>query len=740
MKNLKIKMKLLVGFGLVLTLILGLGVSSFFSMSKQRSIIKEYSHYSMPVNDLIWQLRRNMVSVQRYILMAMESPDIAVVTDSIKTAQKERAEMGQNITDLEQMINPKYLDQIQKASDLLDQAAVFRQQIEQYAQGMTPEDDAIAYDIFMNQYKPLYDEVVTILIAIYEASHQEIMDQAQTSSQASTTAIAILCVVLVISLVLTIVLIFVLSGAIATPLTRLAKAADEISKGNLNVNLQADRNDEIGTLTRSFIKVRDNFLGLTDNINLLSKTLDEGDIDYSIPVDQFEGEFRLAAEAVNQTAAHLVKDINAILDAYSEIGEGNFNVRIQQFPGKKAMVNQRFEALRSNIASVSKDIATLIQAATEGQLTKKVDTSPYKNDWKALTDGLNNLLETVNLPLTEANRVLQQLSKGNFEVNVNNHYQGSFSDMLAAMDSMVESTSSYIEEITKALASIAKGDLTYGINREYAGQFNKIKNSINNINDTLLVTISELQTSANNVLEGSRQISQTSMHLANGATDQASAIQELNASLSIINEQTHSSAEKAQQADKLSQKSITSAQDGNNEMVNMLHAMDGIKNASKEISKIIKVIDDIAFQTNILALNAAVEAARAGQHGKGFAVVAEEVRSLAGRSQQAAKETSVLIEDAIAKVNDGTQIANLTADALQTIVQDINSISEIINAITVATSEQADSISQITVGINQISDVVQSNSSTSEESAAAAEELNSQSEMMAQMVSQFKLA
>lgn len=353
------------------------------------------------------------------------------------------------------------------------------------------------------------------------------------------------------------------------------------------------------------------------------------------------------------------------------------------------------------------------------------------------------LSKQMTAPITQIEEAMGYVAAGEFG-NVSIDYVSR--DELGSLSDSVRSTVSNLEMLINDMANmcneLGNGNFVVrsGCHDQYIGQYKKILDSIDYIRDTLSGTIVQIDQSSTQVLAGSQQVSDGAQNLSQGATEQASAIQELAATINELSEKIQNNAQNAAVAEQMTAEVGSGIAESNEHMQNLMNAMKEINATASDIEKIIKTIEDIAFQTNILALNAAVEAARAGEAGKGFAVVADEVRNLAGKSAEAAKNTTGLIGSTIKAIESGTEQANSTAESLEAVVDKASTVADRVREISDATEQQATAISQIGTGIDQISAVVQTNSATAEQSAAASEELSGQANMLKDLIEKFKLA
>ena len=333
------------------------------------------------------------------------------------------------------------------------------------------------------------------------------------------------------------------------------------------------------------------------------------------------------------------------------------------------------------------------------------------------------------------------VAEGNFDVKVSYDRQDEIGDLAAAIQSVMQHVQEIISDLSDKLSELAKGNFRVSLENteQYPGAYRPLLNSLQEISNDLNKTMAEIKTSAKEVNSGAEQVSSGAQGLSQGATEQASSIEELSATVNDISEHIKKTAENTRLANTEAQNAGKEVSHSDKQMQQMKAAMENINQKSGEISKIIKTIDDIAFQTNILALNAAIEAARAGVAGKGFAVVADEVGNLAQKSANAAKDTTMLIEETLQAVEQGTVLADSTAESLQRVVTGAGKVTELVNQIAEASVEQSRAVEQVSTGIDQISSVVQSNTATAEESAAASEELSGQANILNELVGRFQL-
>lgn len=343
----------------------------------------------------------------------------------------------------------------------------------------------------------------------------------------------------------------------------------------------------------------------------------------------------------------------------------------------------------------------------------------------------------ITKPINKMTEAATRMALGDLNSAIDYTSNSEIGVLASALSDTTISLKRYISEITRVVSTLAVGNLDVDITQKYEGDFVELKTAFERMIAMLNKSISSIGHSADEVSNGSIQVASASQALAQGATEQASAIEQLSASITEISEQVNQNASNAADANRASTDAEFKIKSVSKEMDAMLLAMGEISETSTQIGNIIKTIDDIARQTNILALNAAVEAARAGAAGKGFAVVADEVRNLAGKSADAVKDTTSLIENALKAVENGRKITDSTAKTLNDVIAATLKSTELINHIAEASNAQATSIGQVTLGVDQISAVVQTNSATAEESAASSEEMSGQAQTLKILVNHF---
>jgi len=575
--------------------------------------------------------------------------------------------------------------------------------------------------------------------------------------------------------------------AVIGPLNVTAKYVDDISKGvippTITDNYNGDFNIIKGNLN-AVVKMMSDLLRETD---VIIKAAADGELDKRANAALFVGGWNQLVKGVNDTITNIVDPLMVTADYVDKVSKGVIPPEITTvYKGQYNIIKNNLNAVVKMMSDLLRETDVIIRGAADGELDKRANAAMFVGGWNQLVSGVNDTITNIVGPLMVTADYVDKVSKGVIPPEITTVYKGQYniiknnlnavvkmmSELLTETDKLVKAALAGqlqtranaalfvggwnqlvkgvndtldnvlvpINEAAQVLDKVAARDLSARVMGDYKGDLAKIKNSLNSAVDNLDKALSQVAEATEQVSSGSQQISSGSQSLAQGANEQASSLEEVSSSLEEMSSMTKQNAENANQAKSLAGEADRSAKEGTLAMEKMSEAINKIKESSDQTAKIVKTIDEIAIQTNLLALNAAVEAARAGEAGRGFAVVAEEVRNLAQRSSQAAKNTADMISESVKKSDDGVKISVEVSKSFEAIATSAKKVNDLIAEIAAASGEQSQGIDQVNTAVAQMDKVTQQNAANSEESASAAEEMSSQAEELQSMITQFQLS
>jgi methyl-accepting chemotaxis protein len=468
--------------------------------------------------------------------------------------------------------------------------------------------------------------------------------------------------------------------AMTGPLNMTADYVDRISKGDIPPKITDEYKGDFNKIKNNLNTCIDSINGVIEEMEHMAKEHDAGDIDVRVDEKRFQGAYKEMAEGVNGMVFGHIEVKKKAMGWFQELGRGNVNAEIEQFPGKKRFINDAIEQVRANVKALIEDAFMLAESAEAGKLATRADASRHDGDFRRIVEGINTTLDNVVGPLNDVRRVV---------------------------DAMEE------------------GDLTQKITAKYHGDFDELKEAINNTLTKLSDTIEQISEASDTLSNAAGQVSSTSQELSQSSSEEAASVEETSASLEQMTSSIDQNTENSRNTDKMAREARGQAEEGGEAVKETVQAM-------KQIAEKISIIDDIAYQTNLLALNAAIEAARAGEEGKGFAVVAAEVRNLAERSQVAAQEIGQTATSSV-------KLAEKAGELLDQMVPQIRKTSELVQEISAASEEQSQGVGQINSAMSQLNEATQQNASAAEELAATAEEMGGQANTLETLMAFFKI-
>ncbi|CAM2195839.1 methyl-accepting chemotaxis protein [Paraburkholderia kururiensis] len=543
----------------------------------------------------------------------------------------------------------------------------------------------------------------------------------------------------------------------------------EIAAGKVNV---ATPHEHLASdaLIAALDETRTTLRTLNDELTRMSQSHNEGDIDVTIDLSHVKGDFRAMADGINKMVGGHIAVKKKAMACVAEFGRGNFEAPLEQFPGKKAFINETIEQVRRNLNGIIAEMNRMSAEHDKGDIDVMIASENFDGAFRSMADGINKMVGGHIAVKKKAMACVAEFGRGNFEAPLEpfpgkkafinetieqvrrnlkalitdtaalvasaragrletradaSAHQGDFRRIVEGINQTLDAVIEPLNEASRVLKAIEGGDLTQTASTAFEGQLKALCESVNSTATKLAEVVDEVNGGAMSLANASEEVSAAAQSLSQAASVQAASVEETSASLEQMTASISQNTENSRVTDGMASKAANEANEGGD-------AVRATVGAMKQIAQKIGIIDDIAYQTNLLALNAAIEAARAGEHGKGFAVVAAEVRKLAERSQVAAQEIGNVAASSV-------ELAEKAGHLLDQMVPNIRKTSDLVQEITASSEEQSAGVNQINSAVAQLSQTTQQNASSSEELAATAETMNTQTTQLQQTMSFFKI-